>query len=210
MTLDRQQLAHFWTHLSLILEQVGRLVSGDTRILSHRMGFRARKLIRMAVFMLRRMIVLEALQRLSDGEEAPVFPAKPRANAPAQKALSDRDQLPQFSMRLIEPLASLHKHNAVSGRTLKPHPHDAAPQIDGVRLRLKLEGLQKLIDNRHARAARLMAWFAARKPGQHCTPWRWARCAHLRHREFGDIIRDVLDLSEAATNRYYEDNLHPP
>ena len=210
MTPDRKQLAIFWSWLGFVLERAARLI-GKTNILSPVMRTQARRLLRMAEYMFRRLIVLDALARLASGDTPPDPVATgSRRNQTVRRAY-DPDQSSGYSLQVIEPLAT-PRNAASSSPSLKPEHgrHDLLPEIECVKLRNRMEGLQRLIARRDDRTEKLMAWFASRGPRQHCTPWRWARCPFLRHRDYGDRVRQLVDASQDAVDAFYEDVRGPP
>ena len=211
MLLDRHTLAHFWILLRDMLWYAGRDL-GETSILSVKMRTTIRRWFRMAEFALRRLIVLDALERLFAGEvPPPASPPAPPRNAPPVPSPHNRDYISVWSMRLIEPLAVLRsKRTGPPAPLHKPGPHDELAAMECQRLRLRLEAFNRLIARRGERATRLMAWFLSRGPQDHCTPWRWSRCPFVRHRDFGDPLRQIIALSDRAVQVQYIRTHDPP
>ena len=205
MSCDRHMLAGFWVLASVLLGRAAKMLGDgrqDAAFFTFELRRKVRRMLRMAEFALRRLIATEALMRLASGEA----PADGDAAAPApRKDIAPRAQAGQppvahhrYAMRLIEPVFDLRARTPRAHPRFKHGRYDLMDPKDAERLRVKIAALGAVLSNREAGVARLIAWFRSRGDEDNPTPWRYGRSPHIRDRDYGGEIRQLVDLSDDA------------
>lgn len=224
----REFIAAGWRLIGILLlqardliEPTGRRRLGAEPFYDRHIRRAARRLMRMAEFVMRRLIVAAALERMAAGEgvdaaaESDALGAATRGgagphaeadevpnsdartgNAPPQ---AGRPTVARWSMRLIEPWMVMRANDAAP-RPPKPAPslHEPLPTHTGLFLRARLDGLRAAMNRRHALEARMMGWFAARGPEDVVTPWRYgsSRTPFRRDKEHGWRIDEITQIGD--------------
>ena len=211
MTYDRDLMAYLWMCVSRILGQAEQLVGTD----SHKAFFTfivrktARRLVRMAEFLIRRLIACDALALLTEGVVEPAKTRPETTNHVRAQGGTPADLLPRYNMRLVEPFLDLRPRKPAGPRDAFKHGrYDLMPSQDAERLRLRIEGLTAVIARRAERAQRLASWFASRGD-QSCIPWRYGSTPFARHKEHGEAVRQAVQMSDDQLDALIEARASP-
>ena len=199
---ERASIDSFWLTISLIMAQAERLLDLPGA-LSEGMRLTIGRLIRMAGFMVKRLIALQALNRFAAGDRAePVF-TNPPPNRPHLKPVRDNGLLTSRPLPLVEAAFFLSFSSQTPSHPIAgPDQHDPLQAIDITRLRNKLAALTRAINDKEGRVQRLLRWLEARGEEETCIPWRFGHTPYQRHREHGEQVRRLTRQSDTALDEH--------